>query len=56
MVSGPAVAAYGIGNRINMFVSIFISGEPGVIHLVTDYFKIIGPTTLRLRRYFRNSP
>ncbi|MCU4716510.1 MATE family efflux transporter [Halapricum hydrolyticum] len=101
MVSGPAVAAYGIGNRINTFVFLpaiglargtetavgqnlgagkndrakravllstgivgvvfgvvsvlvfllarplvtaFIPGDPGVIRLGTDYFKIIGPT------------
>lgn len=101
MVSGPAVAAYGIGNRINTFVflpavglargtetavgqnlgaeqndrarravmlssgivvgvfglvsvlvfllagplvTVFIPGEPAVIRLGTDYFKIIGPT------------
>ena len=101
MVSGPAVAAYGIGNRINTFVflpavglargtetavgqnlgaeqtarakravllstgivavvfgvvsvlvfllarplvTVFIPGDPTVINLGTDYFKIIGPT------------
>ncbi|MFW6018350.1 MAG: MATE family efflux transporter [Halapricum sp.] len=101
MVSGPAVAAYGIGNRINTFVflpaiglargtetavgqnlgaekndrakravllstgivgvvfgvvsvlvfllarplvTVFIPGDPEVIRLGTDYFKIIGPT------------